>query len=169
MHHGILVAAAGLEATIAAIDGRLPSVTLAEGRGSLETLDLEPDDLGWPLAAGELDGRADLLDTSMLLSTDADAIVGLSADLACLVVGCGGETVTGTTWFYAADRGRLLRGYWNCASDMTAPWSKGEPLASEASTPLEDLDGERLVAALASLGFDYERWSSGTDLRAARP
>jgi hypothetical protein len=165
MHHGILVAMAGFEATVAAVDARMPMLRMGTGRGSLDTLDLEPADEGWRLAGGELEGRTYLLDTTMLLSTDGDAIVDISRELGCLVVGCGQETTSGTHWLYAADSGNLLRAYWNSYGDMQAAWSKGDPLDSEDRQPLEDLDGDGLIAALATLGFDYERWASRDDLR----
>jgi predicted DNA-binding WGR domain protein len=165
MHHGILVATAGFEATVAAVDARMPMLRIGTGRGSLDTLDLDPTDEGWRLAGGELEGRTYLLDTSMLLSTDGDAIVDVSRELGCLVVGCGQETTSGTYWLYAADNGHLLRAYWNSYGDMQAAWTRGDPLESEELQPLEDLDGDGLIAALATLGFDYEAWASRDDLR----
>jgi hypothetical protein len=164
MHHGIIVAGADIARTVAALNRRKPQLVLGDGQGSLTTLNLEDEDDGWHMAVGELDGKTYILDTSMVLSTDPDAIVAMSADLATVVIGCGAETTSGTYWFFAADRGRLLRAYWNCYTDMQAPWSLGEPLPVEQEGSLEDLDGDGLLAALSGFGFDYDRWASGDDL-----
>jgi hypothetical protein len=131
----------------------------------MDGLDLGPFAEGWRLAVGELDERTQILDTSMLLSADGDAIVSVSAELATIVVGCGAETTSGTYWLFAAEQGRLLRAYWACHTDMRRPWSTGDPLPSEARHPLEDLDGHGLIAVLAGFGFDHERWSARDDLR----
>jgi hypothetical protein len=131
----------------------------------LTDLNLEDADDGWRMAYGEHAGRSYVLDTSMVLSADGDAVVAASLDLGSVVVGCGEETSSGSYWLFAAENGRLLRGYWNCYTDMQEPWSRGELLVSEASEPLEDLDGAGLRAALTSLGFDYDAWAGGTDMR----
>jgi hypothetical protein len=38
-------------------------------------------------------------------------------------------------------------------------------LASEASEPIEHLDGAGLLAALETLGFDYDAWAGGGEVR----
>jgi hypothetical protein len=165
MHHGIVAAAAPSQDLIAALDAEMPGLRLGTQVGSLDDLNLEPTDEGWTLACGELGGRAFILDTSLLLSADGDIIVAASKALDTVVVGCGAETTSGSYWLFAADRGNFLRGYWACHTDMYEPWSTGEPLAMEGEVPLEDLDGDGMVAALASFGFDYRAWSSRNDLR----
>lgn len=165
MHHGIVAAEATAERLIATLDALSPSLTPGSRRGVLDELDLEHGDDGFRLAFGERDGRAYILDASMVLSADGDAIVEASRTLGAVVVGCGEETTSGSYWFFAADRGQLIRAYWNCYADMRQPWSKGQPLAVEASQPLEDLDGAGMFAALTSLGFDYEGWIDGPDLQ----
>jgi hypothetical protein len=62
---------------------------------------LATDDEGWVLAIGERDGRALLLDTSMVFSEEADLILAMSERLG-LVVGAGAETLSGTYWLTAA-------------------------------------------------------------------
>jgi hypothetical protein len=165
MHHGIVVADTSAERLIATLDALSPTLTPGTRRGNLDDLDLEDGDDGWHMAFGELDGRAYLLDASMLLSADADDLIEASRALGTLVVGCGEETTSGSFWLFAADRGQLLRGYWNCYTDMREPWSMGDPLASESTQPLEHIDGAGMFAALSSLGFDYEAWVDGDDLQ----
>jgi len=165
MHHGIVAAVASPDRLIAALNTQHPTITPGAGHGSLTDLKLEDTDQGWHMAFGEHAGRSYILDTSMVLSAAGDAVIAASRELGGVVVGCGEETTSGSYWLFAADDGRLLRGYWNCYTDMTEPWTKGEPLASEASEPIEHLDGAGLLAALESLGFDYDAWAGGSDLR----
>jgi hypothetical protein len=130
-------------------------------------MDLEPRDEGWPMAMGERDGKAFILDTSLVLSSAQDLIPALSRDLdGATVVGAGAETTSGSYWLFAARNGETARSYWNCYTDMREPWSRGEPLPSEASQPLEDLDGDGIRAAVASLGLDYDAWSRSGPYRA---
>lgn len=164
MHHGMIAAVGGADRLVAVMDAHNPGIAPGQRRGSIDDL-LDDDDDGWHMAFGERSGRSYILDSSLVVSSEGDAIVAASAELGGLVVGCGAETTSGSFWFYAADHGRLLRGYMNCHTDMSEPWSKGEPLASEAAQPLEDLDGAGFIAALESLGFDYNAWADGTDLR----
>jgi hypothetical protein len=165
MHHGMVAAVASADRLIAAMNAHLPTLAAGEKRGSFDDLTLEDADDGWHMAFGEHAGRSYILDTSMVLSADGDALVAASRDLGGPVIGCGEETTSGSYWLFAADNGRLLRGYWNCYTDMQEPWSRGEPLESEASQPIEHLDGAGLMAALTSLGFDYDAWAGGADLR----
>ena len=167
MHHGMVAAAvASADQMIAALNAYLPVLAPGATRGSFDDLTLEDDDDGWHMAFGQHAGRSYILDTSFVLSSDGDALVAASRDLGCVVIGCGAETTSGSYWLYVADQGRLVRGYWNCYSDMQAPWSKGELLASESSQPLEDLDGAGLMAVLTTFGFDYDGWAGGADLQA---
>lgn len=165
MHHGIVAADASAERLIAALDALSPTLTPGPRRGALDDLDLEHADDGSRLAFGEREGRSYVLDSSMVLSADGDVIVEASRALGATVVGCGQETTSGSYWLFAADRGQLIRAYWNSHADMREPWSKGRPLVAESSTPLEDIDGAGMFAALTSLGFDYEGWIDGKDLR----
>lgn len=99
--------------------------------------------------------RSYVFDPELLLSTDGDAVVALSARLHALVVGFGGETVSGTFWLFAADDGRLLRAHWHCLQELRAPfdegsWPGGSPI------DLHDIDGEGLFALVGRGGFDFK-------------
>ena len=161
MHHGIVAAAVPAEPLILALDAQFPTLVVGTHRGPIDSIDLTSSDDGWRMAFGERDGRSYLFDTSTVLSAGADAVVGVSRDLSAVVVGCGAESTSGSC--------RRQRSPAACArtsySDMRDPWSKGEPLPSEATQPFEDVDGVGLFAALAGLGFDFEAWLSGDELR----
>lgn len=101
----------------------------------------------------EVDGRTYLLDPAMVLSASSGVIVALARDLGHLVVGAGGETVSGTFWLTAADRAELKRVYFNVAATLTEPFSLGAPLPSEARVPCDDIDGEGIVGRVSDLGF----------------
>ncbi|TMB83344.1 MAG: hypothetical protein E6J39_06820 [Chloroflexi bacterium] len=160
MHQGFIAADVPLDRLVAAINSHVSKLETREARRSLDEMDLEPKNDGWPMAIGERDGKAYILDTSLVLSSAHDLIPALSADLGgAIVVGAGAETTSGSYWLFAARNGKAIRSYWNCYTDMRQPWSKGEPLASEAAQHLEDLDGDGLRAAAASLGLDYDGWS----------
>ena len=124
-----------------------------------EDLDLGSDDAGWNLAVGERDGRAYLLDTAFLLSDDPDLVVALSRDLGATVAGAGAETVSGDYWFHVATDGVVRRAHWNSYDAVSEPFDRGDPLPTEADAPIEDLDGDGIMAALADLGFDVATWS----------
>jgi len=165
MHHGIIAATSDAAGLIDAIDALQPRLIPGDSRGSLADLDLKESDAGWQLAYGELGDRAYVLDTSFLLSAQADTIVSVSGGLTSTVVGCGAETTSGTYWFAAAENGRLIRAYWNSYSVMWEPWSKGPALPSEEAHPFEQLDGDGLTAGLSALGFDYTAWAALPNLR----
>lgn len=116
---------------------------------------------GSAVIAGERDGKAYLMDESLLLSgPEPDLIVAVaSLEPKVLVVGCGAETVSGTYWFVAARGSDVIRSYFHCHSDLAQPFQQGAPLVSEQGQPLDgDTDGKGLTAALTSLGFDFDRW-----------
>ncbi|HEX8862541.1 MAG TPA: hypothetical protein VGC06_26305 [Actinomycetes bacterium] len=114
-------------------------------------------DQGWRMAIGERDGQAFLLDSSMVISNSADMLVAMSARLGT-VVGCGAETVSGSSWLTAARDGDLLRFVFVQHAGMTRGMAIGDPLASEAEHPIEDFDGEGLLAAMATLGLHARPW-----------
>src|SRR5215469_643084 len=101
----------------------------------------------------EVGGRTYLLDPAMVLSSSSDVIVALARDLGCLVVGAGGETVSGTFWLTAADRDELKRVYLNVAATLVEPFSLGAPLPSEARVRWDDIDGEGILCRVSDLGF----------------
>ncbi len=59
------------------------------------------------------DGRSFVLDPAMVLTSSPDLVVSLSHDLDCMVASIGAETVSGTFWLTAAEKGRLVRLHWN--------------------------------------------------------
>jgi hypothetical protein len=160
MHHGLIAADAPLDRLLQAINLRTSKLEPGATHASLDEMDLEPKDEGWPMAMGERDGQAFILDTSLILSAAQDLIPALSKDLdGATVVGAGAETTSGSYWFYAAKNGEEVRSYWNCYTDMREPWSRGDPLTSEPQRPLEHLDGDGIMAALGSLGLGYDEWA----------
>lgn len=158
MHHGIIAFDGPAEKFIEAINTRVSNLVAGSESASLEAMDLEPKDEGWPMAFGELDSKTYLLDTSLVLSGDFDLIAALSGELNATVAGAGAETTSGTYWFIGARNGEVFRSHWGSHTDMTSPWDDGEPLPTEERQPLEDIDGVGLISALGGLGFDYERW-----------
>jgi hypothetical protein len=148
-HAGIIAA----RASWAALESRLVERTRLKLGAPIKSID-DVDDRDQGIG-GELDGRAYVHDAEMLLSGEGDLIVALSKDLDTLVVGCGAETVSGSFWLFAAERGELLRTYWACAMEMDKPldvgtWPPGERIE------LEDLDGCGIRDALAADGFDFD-------------
>jgi hypothetical protein len=107
---------------------------------------------GWTLAIGGRDGRAFLLDTSMVLSNSADMLLAMSVRLGT-VVGGGAETATGSSWLTVARRGQLDRFVYDSRMAMTRAMAIGEALPCE---PVVDADG--LFTALASAGLDPRSW-----------
>lgn len=159
MHHGLIAADVPLERLLAAINQHASELRPGPTHASLDEMDLEPKDEGWPMAMGERGGHAFILDTSLVLSAAHDLMPALSRDLGgATVVGAGAETTSGSYWLFAARQGEAVRSYWNSYTDMREPWSRGEPLPTEAEQPLEDLDGDGLMAAVESLGLDYDGW-----------
>ncbi len=116
---------------------------------------------GNALIGGERAGKAYVMDSSLLVSgAEPDLVVAVaSVAPAALVVGCGAETVSGTYWLTAARGAEVLRSYFHCHSDLSRPFERGSPLATEGKQPLDgDPDGRGLTAALGSLGFDFDSW-----------
>ena len=157
MHHGILAATASQADLLAELERHTGEFVIGAPVGC--PYDAEPDatDQGWRMAIGERDGRAFLLDSSMILANSADMLVAMSARLGT-VVGCGAETVSGSWWLTAARDGVLLRLVFVQHAGMTRGMAIGEPLPSEATHPIEDVDGEGLLAAMATLGLDARPW-----------
>jgi hypothetical protein len=160
MHHGYLVAPVPPDQLLAALDQRTGEFRLTGSPTRLDDLDVpEPED-GFVIAIGQMASGSVLLDMSFILSSEADLIVDLSRQFGGTVVGAGAETTSGSYWFVAARDGRLIRHYHNSASGQTKPFDQGEPLASEAEQPLEDLDGDGLIAGMGTLGFDISAWEA---------
>jgi hypothetical protein len=122
--------------------------------GTLEPFDpadAQPDDVLF----GEHDGQTFMQEGLMELTTNGDFIVQLSERLNTLVVGCGAETVSGSYWLFAADKGRLLRCYWACESELSEPLDEGE---WGQGVPLDDLDGEGFITLLRRAGLKYDQF-----------
>jgi hypothetical protein len=159
MHHGYLAIEAPMARALDAIGDLTGRFVLGATVARFEDLVLEDDDDGWQMAIGERDGRTYILDTSMMLGSDPDLVASLSARIAGTVVGAGAETVSGTFWFVAASSGAVRRFHWNGYDSVDEPFDIGELLASEIDQPLEDLDGEGLLAATDSFGFALAEWA----------
>jgi len=149
-HHAGMVAA---RASWSALEARLVDRVRLEVGPKIGSMD-DVDDRGQSIG-GELDGRAYVHDAEMILSSDGDLIAALSQDLETLVVGCGAETVSGSCWLFAAERGEPLRTYWACATDLREPldigaWPPGERI------DLEDVDASGIRDVLAAGGFDFD-------------
>jgi hypothetical protein len=157
MHHGLIAATATQERLLAGLERFTGDFVLGPGASPPYEVGLATEDDGWVLAIGERDGRAFVLDTSMVLSTAGDMIVSLSAELG-VVVGGGAETVSGSYWLTAARDGRLLRFVFVQHAGMTRGMAIGDDLPSEADHPIEDIDGDGIFAALAHLDVDATRW-----------
>jgi hypothetical protein len=93
----------------------------------------------------------------MLLSNSSDILVAMSARLGT-VVGCGTETVSGSYWLTAVREGVLLRFVFIQHARMTRGRAIDDPLASEAEHPIEDFDGQGLLAAIATPGLHARPW-----------
>jgi hypothetical protein len=157
MHHGLIAATATQERLLAGLEGFTGDFVLGEAASSPYDVGLATDDDGWVLAIGERDGRAFVLDTSMVLSSAADMIVSLSAELG-VVVGGGAETVSGSYWLTAAQDGQLLRFVIVQHAGMTRGMAIGDDLPSETDHPIQEFDGVGVFAALAHLGLDATNW-----------
>jgi len=157
MHHGLIAASATQDDLLGSLERFAGDFVLGEAVASPFDIDLHPDDDGWVMAIGERDGRAFLLDSSMVISNAADMIVSMSETLG-VVVGGGAETVSGSDWLTAARAGQLLRFVFVQHAGMTRGMAIGDALPSEADHPIEDLDGDGLFGALAYLDLDAGRW-----------
>jgi len=152
MHHGLIAA----ELPWPVLRGHLEALagTFApQGTAMLD--DLGPSDTGWRLLAGERDGRAYVLDTSMLLSMGGpDALAEVARRTGALVAACGVEAVSGSVSRFAARGGHVLRWYEHCDSAVSQPLEIGAPLPVEQAAPLGGAGG----AWLAQFGFDSDGW-----------
>lgn len=162
MHFGILVADlpwSKFFPLLAAKTGRF----LDQGPvDAVDDLDLEPTDGGYPIIAGEHQGRTYVLDTSFMMSmTGADFVAELSQETGALVVGCGAETMSGTYSFLAVRAGVVLRRYFDCQAFLAEPLDEGDLLPSEEDLALDEEDGKGLIAALSHFGFDFDGWYHG--------
>jgi hypothetical protein len=149
MHHGLVAVTAGMDQLLAELERSGGEFV----RGAPIAAPYRQDGL----AVGELDGRAYLFDPSFLVSDHPDAWIAMSERLGTVVAG-GAETVSGTWWLTVARDGELLRFVFVSHAAMTHGMAVGEPLPTEDTHPIEDLDGAGLFAVLDLYGFAAPRW-----------
>jgi hypothetical protein len=155
LHSGYLVATADPDAFLAELSRHAGEFTRGEVVERVEDADIDPGEFDLLLGGG--DGRAYLLDTSMVLSDSPDMIIEMSKVLGT-VVGAGAETVSGTYWLTAARDGKPLRHVFASSAGLTRSMAIGEPLPSEETFPLVDISGDGVFAALAVFGLDPSVW-----------
>ena len=151
MHHGFIVARSDWPSLHAALEARCGELDDREEIPPHRWFDLPPGEDVFHVATE--DGTTYLLDPSMVLSTDPDLVAGLAAELSCLVVGGGAETVSGTFWLNAADGPDVLRLYFHVLATMTEPFELGDPMPSEATVDWTDVDGDGVLARVRDLGL----------------
>lgn len=110
-------------------------------------------------------GQTYVVDPRMVFTTWDDFTVELSRSLNCLVAAAGAETVSGTFWLLVAEAGSLRRRHWNVTATLTKALDEGEPLPSERTVGLEDVDGRGIFTALTSVGFDPAAYIAPTSQR----
>jgi hypothetical protein len=155
LHCGYLVATAEPDALLAELSRHAGSFTPGVVVDLVADAEIDPGEFDLLLGGGN--GRAYLVDTSMMLSDSPDMIIAMSAALGT-VVGAGAETVSGSYWLTAARDGEPLRHVFVSHAGLTRGMAIGEPLPSEEEFPLEDITGDGVFAALAVFGLDPSVW-----------
>jgi hypothetical protein len=152
MHMGFMAAGVPWAMLRPAIESRGRPLVLDYVLPTAEWLDPKPgEDF---LHAATYGGHAYVLDSSMVMTSAPDLVAELAKELDCAVFAAGAETVSGTFWLFAVDRGQVRRLHWNVRATLTQPLDLGEPFASENRIAIEDPDGRGLRACLADFGFD---------------
>jgi hypothetical protein len=152
MHEGVMAAAVEWAALHESLQRHCGVIRREHGVSPAEWLQLPDGKDAFHVAARE--GRAYLLDPSMVLTTGWDLVVTLASELNCTVLSAGAETVSGTYWFAAAEPDGMRRFHWNLRASLTQPFDLGTPLLSESRLAFDDVDGNGLFAGMAELGFD---------------
>ncbi|GAA1501341.1 hypothetical protein GCM10009827_010320 [Dactylosporangium maewongense] len=155
LHCGYLVATAEPAALLEELSRHAGE--FATGAVVDRTADADADEFGLLLGGG--DGRAFLVDASMMLSDAADMIIEMSKALGT-VVGAGAETVSGSYWLTVARDGDLVRHAFMSFAGLTLGMAIGEPLPCEEEFPLVDSSGDGVFAAMAEFGLDPSAWLS---------
>ncbi|GEM_PF-4815881 len=157
MHFGVIAAKTSWTALLAAL---AESFGEFSDRGSVEPTAEAPFERGEDgILAGELDGCSFVLDSSMLLSaSEYDKLRDVSVRIDSLLVACVAETVSGSFGLFVADRGKVVRLYWNCTSALFQALQIGNQLPCESEVPVEEIDGAGLFAAMRQFGLDFEKW-----------
>jgi len=165
LHFGVLAGELSAAALVAEIGARAPRMVEQGPLASLAGFKSANDD-GWDLAVGDLDGRGYILDESWAISgSEPDLVADIAASTGALLVGCGGETVSGTFYCVVAQGSKILRHYYHCETELAEPYSVGPPFPSERSAPLDDLQGAGFWEVMKSLGFDLPRWEIEAEKR----
>ena len=94
-----------------------------------------------------------------------DLVVALSRDLGATVAGAGADRQR-RLLVPRGHRWRCAPGYSNSYDAVSEPFDRGNPSPTEADAPLEDLDGDGIMAALADVGFNVATWSGQGPWRA---
>lgn len=156
MHHGLIAAQCSPADLLGELARHVATLTVGEAVDGPYDVDFgtaaAAGGAGWTLAIGGVDGRAFLLDTSMVLSNSADMLLAMSSRLGT-VMGGGAESATGSSWLTVARRGQLDRFVYDSRMAMTRPMAIGEALPCE---PIFDAAG--LFTALAFIGLDPRSW-----------
>jgi len=155
LHCGYIVASASAADLLEELSRHAGEFTV--GTVVEHTKDAEIDSGEFDMLLGERDGRAFMVDTSMILSDSPDMLVAMSASLGT-VIGCGAETVSGTYWLTAARDGEPLRFVFASHAATTRGMATGDPLSSEDEYPIEDVSGGGVFAAMASFDLDPRPW-----------
>jgi hypothetical protein len=155
LHCGYLVATAEPNALLEELSRHAGAFVTGAVVERVADADIDPGQ--FDLLLGGSDGRAFLVDTSMVLSNSADMIIAMSTALGT-VVGAGAETVSGSYWLTAARDGEPLRHVFVSHAALTRGMAIGEPLPSEEEFPLVDISGDGVFAAMAVFGLDPSAW-----------
>jgi hypothetical protein len=159
MHFGFIVARSDWPSLHAALEARCGVLSDGGKISPDQWFDVPSGEDAFHVAS--VNGTTYMLDPAMVLSAESDLITELARELSCLVVGAGGETVSGTFWLTAADGPDLRRLYFNVLATMTAPFALGDPLPSEATVDWTDIDGAGIFARIADLGLGTDVFDRG--------
>ncbi len=162
VHFGILASEIPTAELFAILEKLYPTFIEGERVATFAEVDVRElaVDEGWGLIAGDIDGRALIVDSSYMLSSAPDLIAHLARETGKLVFGASGETVSGSFTYIVARGDKLLRHYDQCNMSVKRSYSTGEPFACERAVALDDIDGRGMWAMLDELGFDFDRWDS---------
>jgi hypothetical protein len=107
------------------------------------------------VGAREFENQTYIIGEAPIICSDADLMVDLSRELDGKVV--GGCVVPGCYYsLHVAQMGRLIRIYRFSSMFDSQPFEKCQPLPCEGLVPLDRPDGEGVIVAFTSFGFDFE-------------
>jgi hypothetical protein len=145
VHAGVIAIRAPMRVVIAELERR----GLVFGPPGADVSNLSGDQYN----AFEVGGLSYLNDVVMLMSSNPDFIVEVSGNLDTLVVAAGEESVSGSRWLFAAERGRLLRAFLCDGDEDLESFDEGDWLSDAGFAPMDD--SFDMFAALKLAGFDY--------------